>query len=390
MMGTSDHIRKAPSVHTGSTNRPDEYYLLERYKQPGKKRAMLVLYYLLRPFMPRSLQLALRRMYAKKQAKTAFPAWPIEPILVDRANGALKIRIRQCEEGKVPLINYWPGHARAAVTLTHDVEWGYSVKNIPRVREVEKKYGVVSSWNFVPERYVFDKRIFDVLLNEGCEIGVHGLYHDGKKFSSWAIFEERLPKINAYLKGWSAAGFRSPATHRNPDWMPLIAADYDSSFPDTDPFEPQSGGCCSIFPFFINNMVELPITMTQDHTLFEILQVNDIDLWKKKASWIIENHGLVNIIVHPDYMLSEKSLGFYEEFLQFITAYQDLWIALPKDVATWWRQRAHSTLAECEAVGPVIHGPARDRGSVVWARLANGKVEYEFEEFTTLQIQQAG
>jgi peptidoglycan/xylan/chitin deacetylase (PgdA/CDA1 family) len=358
---------------------PIEYYLHERYKGNKKKSAILKLYYVLRPLIPRSLQLMMRRRYARKQAQITFPAWPIEPILVDRANRDLKRLIEQSDEQRIPVLNFWPGNSCAAVILTHDVEWDYGVRNIPRVRDVEKKYGVVSSWNFVPERYHFDKKIFKTLEDEGCEVGVHGLYHDGKLFSSRTIFKERLPKINAYIKGWNAAGFRSPATHRNPDWMPELAAEYDSSFPDTDPFEPQAGGCCSIFPFFLRNMVELPITLPQDHTLFEILKVNDIEIWKKKSAWIIENHGLVNTIIHPDYMLTEKDLSHYDEFLKFITSYQNLWFALPRDVARWWRDRADSEVVALDGIQPIIKGPAAERGRVAWASLQGENVVYTFE-----------
>lgn len=363
---TADTIR--------SDDHPIEYYLHERYRVPGKKKLMRV-YYGLRPFMPRSVQLALRRVYAKKQAQTEFPRWPIEPLLVERAERELAERIRQSAEGRVPLITMWPGNARAAVALTHDVEWGKGMRNIPRVRALEKRYGVVSSWNFVAERYPLDKELFKVLEREGCEIGLHGVYHDGKKFSSRAIFEERLPKINAYLQQWGAVGFRSPATHRNPEWMPEIAAEYDSSFPDTDPFEPQAGGCCSIFPFFLGRMVELPITLVQDHTLIEILQEKDIRLWIEKASWIIEHHGLVNIIIHPDYMMTDRNLGYYEEFLRFITRQENLWLALPREIARWWKDRAASCITT-ESGAPKIEGPAKDRGRVVWAVLESGNVHY--------------
>lgn len=366
-----------------SEEHPIEYYLHERYKEPGKKKLMQ-LYYGLRPFMPRSVQLALRRVYAKKQAQTAFPRWPIEPLLVERAERELAERIRQSTEGRVPLINYWPGTARAAVALTHDVEWGEGIRNIPRVRALEKRYGVVSSWNFVAERYPLDMELFKVLEREGCEIGLHGVYHDGKKFSSRAIFDERLPKINAYLQQWGAVGFRSPATHRNPDWMPEIAAEYDSSFPDTDPFEPQSGGCCSIFPFFLGAMVELPITLVQDHTLIEILKEKDIRLWKEKAAWIIGHHGLVNIIIHPDYMVTDRNLGYYEEFLRFITQQENLWLALPREIARWWKDRAASFVATGGGA-PEIEGPAKDRGRVVWAVLESGNVHHRLNITTTRQ-----
>ena len=271
---------------------------------------------------------------------------------------------------RLPFMNYWPDDYRSAVVFTHDVETAEGVANIERVRKLEEKYKVVSSWNFVPERYPFDKGVFRTLRDQGCEIGVHGLYHDGKLFSSKKVFEERVPRINSYLRDWNAVGFRSPATHRNPDWMPLIAAEYDSSFPDTDPFEPQAGGCCSIFPFFLGNLVELPITMPQDHTLFEILRHNDIAVWKQKAEWIIQNRGLVLVIIHPDYMLSAKNLGFYERLLALLTEQSSLWQVLPMDVAAWWKNRTISNLKN-EDGRISIEGPVSERGRVLWAELEN-------------------
>ena len=66
----------------------------ERYVEAGGRSAKLELYYRLKPLMPRRLQLALRRAYAPRQAKRAFPAWPFEPALVEhrdaRAAGAAR------------------------------------------------------------------------------------------------------------------------------------------------------------------------------------------------------------------------------------------------------------------------------------------------------------
>ena len=173
----------------------------------------------------------------------------------------------------------------------------------------------------------------------GCEVGLHGIKHDGKLFGSRAQFEAELPKIHDYLQRWDAVGFRSPATHRNAEWMHELACLYDSSFPDTDPFEPQPGGCCSILPFFFGDVVELPITLVQDHTLWEILRAQSIDLWAEKSEWIIANHGLINLITHPDYLDTPERLALYEEFLGFLAGQPDGWHALPRDVAGWWRVR---------------------------------------------------
>src|SRR5207248_2637619 len=115
---------------------------------------------------------------------------------------------------------------------------------------------------------------------------------------------ERLPEIRRWADRWGAVGFRSPATHRAWSLMPLLGFDYDSSYPDTDPFEPQSGGCCSVLPYFNGDLVELPITLPQDHTLFVILGRRDERVWVEKADAVRRLGGMALLITHPDYMLS--------------------------------------------------------------------------------------
>jgi hypothetical protein len=114
--------------------------------------------------------------------------------------------------------------------------------------------------------------------------------------------------------------------------MPELGAGYDASFPDTDPFDAQPGGCCSILPHFLEDLVELPITLPQDFSLFEILREPDIGLWREKASWIAEHGGLVNVLVHPDYALTEERLRHYDELLSFLASLEGGWHALP---GTW-------------------------------------------------------
>jgi hypothetical protein len=92
-------------------------------------------------------------------------------------------------------------------------------------------------------------------------------------------------------------------------------------------------------PFFFGDVVELPITLTQDHTVFEILRTPGIELWRRKAEWLKANHGLVNIIVHPDYVVEQRNLDRYEAFLAYLAEHDDGWHALPRDVARWWRER---------------------------------------------------
>jgi hypothetical protein len=318
-------------------DRDDRHYLEERYRGATEGRSPLQTgYYVVKPLLPRRLQLAMRRLYAKRQAHREFPRWPIEPVLVERREARLRAA-RERGEAETPV---WPDGKRFAAILTHDVEGPAGVANVRRIIEIERRHGFVSSWNFVAEWYPIEDGLFDHVRAAGCEVGLHGIKHDGRLFESRARFEAELPAIHRYLAEWGAVGFRSPATHRNADWMHELGALYDSSFPDTDPFEPQSGGCCSILPYFLGDLVELPITLVQDHTLWEILREDTIDLWTRKSEWIAAHGGLVNLITHPDYLDTPARLRMYEEFLEFLAGQDGGWYPLPREVAEWWRTRA--------------------------------------------------
>jgi SAM-dependent methyltransferase len=358
--------RKPPSRNPLSP-REDRYFLEERYhgEDAGRSRALSA-YYAVKPLVPRRLQLAMRRRYAKRQARTEFPCWPIEPLLVERHRKRLLETLEERRDGRLPTIANWPGGRRFAAILTHDVEGPSGVARVPEIIELERRHGLVSSWNFVAEWYPLDTGLLDHVRAAGCEVGLHAIKHDCKLFSSRANFEAELPAIHRYLDEWDAVGFRSPATHRNADWMPELGALYDSSFPDTDPFEPQAGGCCSILPYFLGNLVELPITLVQDHTLWEILREETIDLWTRKSEWIADNGGLINLIVHPDYLDTPARLRMYEEFLEYLAAQPDCWHALPREVAAWWRLRDGLRCVEDERGARVV-GEGAERAAIAWA-----------------------
>ncbi len=218
---------------------------------------------------------------------------------------------------------------------------------------MEKEAGLVSSFNFVPERYRSPLALRDELARSGFEVAVHDLTHDGKLYQSEAVFLRRAQRINHYLREWRAVGFRSGSMFHNLEWIHKLNMEYDSSTFDTDPFEPQPDGLHTVFPMWIPNQagdggyVELPYTLPHDMTLFVILQHSDIHLWKEKLSWIASRGGMALVDTHPDYMywgdgrrrVDEYPSELYREFLQHImeTYPGQFWNALPRDVARYWR-----------------------------------------------------
>jgi hypothetical protein len=353
------------AIDWNAANALFRYYTSEQYATTGGSSSWKAKsYYALKPFLPRSLQLWLRRRYTRIQETTPFPHWPVEPVLSDTVKRLLQEVGAASGLSELPHLGFWPGEKQWALVLTHDVEGVEGIRNISRIAALEERYGFRSSWNFVPRRYPFDRSIIDDLKSRGFEIGVHGLYHDGLLFKSLETFQERLPAIHDYARQWSAAGFRSPATHRRYEWMDQLRFAYDSSFPDTDIYEPNAGGCCWVFPFFIGNLLEIPITLPQDHTLLEILRKGDFRMWYEKVRWIQAQGGLAVLILHPDYVLTDQRMALYEEFLRAMQQEAGVWKALPSTVAAWWQSRHQSRVVQQEGNYTIV-GPAAGQGSIV-------------------------
>ncbi len=298
---------------------------------------MTRLYYSFKPFIPRWLQLFLRKIHAKRLVKKYKNVWPI-------LHGS---------EEKPKNWKGWPDGKEFALILTHDVEWRKGHDKCKQLLELEKKLGFKSSFNLVAERYKVDKELRDFIVNEGFEVGVHGLYHDGKLFRSSKIFSERAVKINQYIKEWNSVGFRAPAVHHNLDWIGELDIEYDLSTFDTDPFMPQPDGVGTIFPFLVERKngkpgyVELPYTLDQDFTLFVLMNEPSPRIWIDKLNWIAKNGGMALVIVHPDYMnfdnkkvLEEYPIHYYADFLKYVKDNFEgkYWNALPKDVAKYFKE----------------------------------------------------
>ncbi len=315
-------------------------------------------YYAVRPALPRRVQLLLRQRLARTTPASAFPSWPLHTGLHDLYDWLLELVGRFAGE-PVPWIAPWPDGREWAFVLTHDVETAQGIEDIALLRRHEQERGFRSSWNFVPERYHTPDEVVARLIEDGCEVGVHGLRHDGRDLASARSLRRRLPGMRRAADRWGATGFRSPATQRAWSLMPRLGFDYDSSYTDTDPYEPQPGGCCSYLPFFNAELVELPITLPQDHTLFSILGHRDSSLWVAKAHQLRDRGGLVLVLSHPDYAHGAAATA-WAELLQEFRDDPTMWQPLPRDAAGWWRDRAASRLVR-EPDGWRVRGPAADR-----------------------------
>jgi hypothetical protein len=132
--------------------------------------------------------------------------------------------------------------------------------------------------------------------------------------------------------------------------MARLEVEYDSSVSNSAPCEPQPGGCASFFPFPYGDgrLVELPITLPQDHTLFELLEKPGPDVWLDCIARVKASHGMACVLTHPDpaagYTGVPENEAHYRRLLDEV-ATSDAWTPLPRDLARWWRARAEEPAA---------------------------------------------
>jgi len=293
------------------------------------------IYYFIKPAIPWRLRLALRRKRASVRRAAYSQTWPIDP-----------------EAGaKPPGWPGWPEGKQFALVLTHDVEGSKGLARVRRLMDLEANHGFRSSFNFVPEgEYTIPADLPAKLMQEGFEVGAHGLEHDGKLYASKEEFAAKAVRIKHYRRKWGAAGFRSPLMQHRLPWIHQLGVEYDASTFDTDPFEPEPDGVGTVFPFWVpgpngSGFVELPYTLAQDFTLFVVLREPNIEIWKKKLDWIAERGGMALLNTHPDYMCfegprnrGEFPVELYEEFLSYAREKYAgaFWAANPRQVSQFY------------------------------------------------------
>lgn len=336
-------------------------------------------YYLLRPLFPVTFRKHLQKRYLGDWRSLTFPSWPVD-FTVDRlARQMLGRAMVDAGLDKLQFIWFWPDGYNAGLLMTHDVETAngrdYCLELVRRGRD----HGLHPSLQIIPEvRYQVADQLLADWRDLGAEINVHGLNHDGRLFDSSQEFSRRAPLINAHARRLGARGFRSPILYRNPDWLHQLDFEFDMSFPNVAHLDPQRGGCCTVLPYFIGNMVELPLTTIQDYSLFHILGEYSCDIWKDQLSKIVAENGLVTFNVHPDYVSDYRATKVFDELLHHLAeaiGSDHLWSARPSEVSDWWRARSAMRITRVNGM-PEVVGPGSERARIATAHLNSGQVTY--------------
>ncbi len=359
---------------------------LERYTHTylsAYEIALKKLYYQFRPFTNQWLRKKIQRFHARRWEDRTFPRWPVDTTVESICETLMLLSLEAKGTDRIPFVWFWPLGARGCVLMTHDVETAAGRDFCSELMDMNDSFGIKASFQVIPEeRYAVPPSFLDAIRKRGCEIAIQDLNHDGRLFDEKKEFLRRVALIHRYAEEYGARGFRAAVLYRNPDWYGAINLSFDMSIPNVAHLDPQHGGCCTVMPYFIGDLVELPVTTVQDYTLFHLLNERSIDLWKKQVGLILAANGMAHFIVHPDYIRGSDTRLVYESLLGWLreeTAKQGVWTALPSEVDLWWRERSRMSVVQ-DGESWRIEGEGSDRAALAFACNVNGKLAYELSD----------
>ena len=353
-----------------------------RGKDSVAQGVVAAMYYWVRPLLPVGVRKYLQRVHLRGWDQISFPHWPVDRSVDELFELLMLFTLKSQKVERIPFIWFWPDGAPSSAIMTHDVETRVGRDFCGALMDLDDAYGIKASFQVVPEqRYEVTSAFLDSITKRGFEVAVQDLNHDGRLYKSRRQFMERASKINSYGRRWGVEGFRAAVLYRRQEWFKDLEFSYDMSVPNVAHLDPQRGGCCTVMPYFVGNLLELPVTITQDYTLFHILNDYNADLWRTQIKLVMEKHGLLSFIIHPDYVTTDPERKVFEALLSQLAELRrdkGVWIATPGEVNRWWRQRAGMRIVE-DGAAVRIEGEGSERARMAYASSVDGRLAFNVE-----------
>ena len=288
--------------------------------------------------VPKGLRDLFMRGYGGRESLTLCDKLPL-----DALRFILLRAIENLSEKKVDR-KTWNGK-RYACIVTHDIDTRRGLQRAKNLKKLEEKYDVPSAWYISSKHYKLDHEVIEELANYG-EIGAHDTRHDGRlvKLPEQKLVNRLREAKQALEKiiDCSVEGFRAPLLqHSSSILRGLKEADYtyDTSIPTWEPKHPDTmkpHGIGTIHPTNINGVVEMPVTLPQDHQMIHALGLSPrqtAETWIKLMKATERMGGLCVFLTHPTYELARsENLNVYEDLLNAVTGNSEACITLPKEV----------------------------------------------------------
>jgi peptidoglycan/xylan/chitin deacetylase (PgdA/CDA1 family) len=288
--------------------------------------------------------------------------------------------------GPVPIIRFWRRGKSYALALSHDVETQLGLEDgAARLIEVENELGIRSSWNIPSDRYPLSSQLLVSLAKSG-EVGAHDTKHDGKLlFTKGKAKVERVRRCKERLErlsGKEVRGFRAPLLQHSRELVDSLGDagyEYDSSMPSWEPLSPTSlkpHGVGTLFPFLISEIVEVPVSLPQDHQLIRaggLGVVEAVNYLIELSAWVKNIGGACVLLVHPDYEFSEgEGLVEYRRLLASFRSDPSCDIMTLAEMARWWANRQRSYIDDSGQIETKLSDTSKNGDEALEVALVTG------------------
>ena len=257
-------------------------------------------------------------------------------------------------ERPITKLGFWRQGKTYALSLTHDVETRAGLeKGAKTMLEVERELGVRSTWNLQSDGYPLDRTVMASLAEWG-EVGSHDTVHDGRlAFLKFDEKVERLKRCREKLElagGTRVRGFRAPLLQHSRELLSAACKagyEFDSSVPSWEFLSPTSlkpHGVGTVFPFYINGILEIPVSLPQDHQLLRVKGLGPretVDHILQSCRWVRSLGGSCVVLVHPDYELgSEENIANYQRLVNVFQKDSECDVMTLGELSRWWKRRS--------------------------------------------------
>jgi len=225
-----------------------------------------------------------------------------------------------------------------SIAITHDIDSKAGLKKAKSLLKIEEKYNIRSTW-FIPiGEFNKEKSNLETIktLSTSGEMASHGFTHTPdliNKPINRLIYElkkskEELEKIC----NTQVYGFRAPLLQHNRKIFRAAREagfQYTSTTPTREYRHPMTGGphgIETIHPILIGDIIEIPITIIQDHQLIYVHKLNakeSLEFIKNTLYKINKYNGQSIILIHPDYKIAEAP-DLYEKFINEVSVNKNI------------------------------------------------------------------
>jgi len=288
--------------------------------------------------------------------------------------------------GPIPRIGFWRRGKAYALSVTHDVETQAGLEQgAKRLMEVEETMNIRSTWNIPSNRYPLASSTLIKFAGNG-EVGGHDTRHDGRLiFLSVEEKKRRLASCRGTLErlvDQRIRGFRAPLLQHSAGLAEALynaGFEFDSSCPSWEILSPtslRSHGVGTIYPFYMRNILEIPVSLPQDHQLIRVAGQKPsaaVDLLLKLARWIRGVGGACILLIHPDYEFGEaEHKQDYERLLESFRSDQECDIMTLGEMTEWWKVRKEARIQMNDNKVSIISPERSDMSSELQPQLVTG------------------